>query len=100
MAAALFLGNPCLHPLGISEAFRAKHVWANCGMCGLLGAITVMGAKVSRLPPSLLCLCVYVCACMCVFVCFCMYICVRMFVCASVCICVCVCVYACVYVCV
>jgi len=45
VAAALFLGNPCLHPLGVSEAFRAKYVWANCGMCGLLGAITVMGAK-------------------------------------------------------
>ena len=45
VTAALALANPCAHPRFVSEAFRQQHVWCNCLMCGLLGCITVMGAK-------------------------------------------------------
>ena len=44
-AGATVLGNPLDSPLLVSKEFRARHVWCNCLMCGLLGFITVMSAK-------------------------------------------------------
>ena len=45
VVASVILANPFNMKQLVSEEFRSTHIWANCMMCGLLGCITVMGAK-------------------------------------------------------
>ena len=45
LVASLILANPFGMKQLVSAEFRSTHIWANCLMCGLLGCITVMGAK-------------------------------------------------------
>lgn len=45
VVASVLLANPCGMRQLVSAEYRSTHIWANCMMCGLLGCITVMGAK-------------------------------------------------------